>query len=393
MRRHFASCTAALAASIVPLGMFAGVAVADGSAPAGSLTTAVSTATNAAPAATTNAATTTTNAATTTSSATPTTTTPTTTTPTKPTKPTTPAKPTTPTPPAAAKATAKLYLADTFTVSKAEVTVPGRVVEVQGFVRPYVAGQKVKVQSFLGRKLIKTDVLRIKPVKGGIGAFTEKVSARSAGPVRVKVTHARTPQMLGFLSERAFTVLNPQAGFGARSTFVTLIQQRLNALHIFVPQSGVYDTYTGLALDAYHRLLGHGVSQSLDGATVSELLNGVGTFHVRYPKDGTHVEGDLSRQLIAEINGSKVIWIYPISSGKPSTPTVLGRFQVYYRVPGYLPDGMYFSSFFFRGYAIHGYNPAPDFPASHGCMRLPIIDAISVFNWVKMGDWVDVYYE
>jgi hypothetical protein len=386
MRRHFASCIAAFAASIVPLGMFAGVAVADGPAPAGSLTTAVSTATNAAPAATTNAATTT-------SSATPTTTTPTTTTPTKPSKPTTPAKPTTPTPPAAAKATAKLYLADTFTVSKDEVTVPGRVVEVQGFVRPYVAGQKVKVQSFLGRKLIKTDVLRIKPVKGAIGAFTEKVSASAAGPVRVKVTHARTPQMLGFLSERAFTVLNPQAGFGARGTFVTLIQQRLNALHIFVPPSGVYDTYTGLALDAYHRLLGHGFSQSLDGATVSELLNGVGTFHVRYPRDGTHVEGDLSRQLLAEINGSKVIWIYPISSGKPSTPTVLGRFQVYYRVPGYLPDGMYFSSFFFRGYAIHGYDPAPDFPASHGCMRLPIIDAISVFNWVKMGDWVDVYYE
>ena len=180
---------------------------------------------------------------------------------------------------------------------------------------------------------------------------------------------------------------------GARGPFGTLIQQRLNALHVFVPQSGVYDTYTGLALDAYHRLLGHGFSQSLDGATVSELLNGVGAFHVRYPNDGTHVEGDLSRQLLAEIDGSKVVWIYPISSGKPSTPTVLGRFRVYYRVPGYLPDGMYFSSFFFRGYAIHGFNPAPDFPASHGCMRLPIIDAISVFNWVNYGDWVDVYYE
>jgi hypothetical protein len=382
MRRHFPSCTAALAASIVSLGMFAGAAVADGPSPAGSLTTVVSTATNEAPAATTTSSTT--------SSATPTTTTPK---PTKPGKPTTPTTPTTPTAPAAAKAAAKLYLTGTFTVAKNEVTVPGRAVEVQGFVRPYVAGQKVKVQSFLGRKLIKTDVLRVKPAKGGVGAFTEKVSASAAGPLRVKVTHTRTPQMLGFLSERRLTVLNPQAGFGARGPFVTLIQQRLNALHVFVPQSGAYDTYTGLALDAYHRLLGHGFSQSLDGATISELLNGVGAFHVRYPKDGTHVEGDLSRQLLAEISGSKVMWIYPISSGKPSTPTVLGRFRVYYRVPGYLPDGMYYSSFFFRGYAIHGFNPAPDFPASHGCMRLPIIDAISVFNWVNYGDWVDVYYE
>jgi hypothetical protein len=378
MRRHFASCSAAFAATIVSLGMLAGAAVADGSSTDGSLTTAVSTATSAAPAATSAAP------AASTSTSTTTTTTPTTTTPTTP---------TTPPAPTAAKAKAKLYVSGPFTVSKNLVTVPNRVVEVQGYVRPYVAGQQVKVQSYLGRKLIRTDVLRIKPAKGGIGAFTEKVKASSAGVVRVKVTHARTPQMLGFLSERVFTVLDPHAGFGSRGPFVTLIQQRLNALHVYVPQSGVYDTYTGLAVDAYHRLLGHGVSESLDAATVSQLLDGVGAFHVRYPKDGTHVEGDLSRQLLAEINGSQVKWIYPISSGKPSTPTVLGRFRVYYRVPGYLPDGMYFSSFFFRGYAIHGYNPAPDFPASHGCMRLPIIDAISVFDWVNYGDWVDVYYE
>ena len=383
MRRHFASCTAALAASIVSLAMFAGAAVADGPSTDGSLTSAVSTATSAASAPVTSTSSST-------STATPTTTTPTTT-PTPPTPPAKPPKAPTPAPPA--KATPKLYLADTFTVSKNEVTVPGRVVEVRGFVRPFVAGQKVSVKSVLGHKVIKTDVLRIKKSKGNVGAFTEKVKASSAGLVRITVTHKRNAQMVGFQSRRAFAVLSPQAGFGSRGTFVTLIQQRLDALHIYVPQSGVYDTYTGLAMDAYHRLLGHGVSQSLDAATASELLNGVGTFHVRYPKDGTHVEGDLTRQLLAEINGSKVKWIYPISSGKPSTPTVLGRFRVYYRVPGYLPDGMYYSSFFFRGYAIHGYNPAPDFPASHGCMRLPIIDAISVFNWVKMGDWVDVYYE
>jgi lipoprotein-anchoring transpeptidase ErfK/SrfK len=53
---------------------------------------------------------------------------------------------------------------------------------------------------------------------------------------------------------------------------------------------------------------------------------------------------------------------------------------------------MYYSNFFISGYAIHGYNPAPDYPASHGCMRLPIGDATSVYGWLAMGDWVDVYY-
>ena len=103
-------------------------------------------------------------------------------------------------------------------------------------------------------------------------------------------------------------------------------------------------------------------------------------------------EGNLGLQLLALVDGSKVLAIYPISSGKPSTPTILGDFRVYSKAPGYLPDGMYFSNFFIRGYAIHGYDPAPDYPASHGCMRLPIVDAIPAFNWLTYNDWVDTYY-
>ena len=64
---------------------------------------------------------------------------------------------------------------------------------------------------------------------------------------------------------------------------MALIQQRLAALHFYIPQTGVYDQQTGLALDAYHRLLGWGTSQSLDAPTVSWLLDGRGTFQVRYP--------------------------------------------------------------------------------------------------------------
>ena len=197
--------------------------------------------------------------------------------------------------------------------------------------------------------------------------------------------------MVGFRSQRAVAALVPQAGYGSRGLFVGLVQQRLSALHVYVPQSGVYDEYTRLAIDAYHRLLGWGVSEQLDPRTVAALLNGQGSFQVRFPHDGVHVEGNLGKQLLALIDGSQVYRIYPISSGKPSTPTILGHFRVYQRTPGYLPDGMYFSDFFSGGYAIHGYNPAPDYPASHGCMRLPIIDAISVYDWLALGDVVDVY--
>ncbi|MGO9883806.1 MAG: L,D-transpeptidase [Solirubrobacteraceae bacterium] len=355
MRRYLALSTAALAATLV-----ATAAVATGASAAGTPTTGTPTTT------------------------TPTSTTPTSTTPTG----TTPA----PTTPAPVTGSLKLYVAGAFFVDGHAVTVPHRALQVSGVVRPYVAGQSVTVKSFLGHHAFKTDQLRVKPsANQQFGTFTETLHSRQAGIVRVEVTHVKTPQMLGFFGERAVTALNTQAGFGSRGLFVDLIQQRLLALHFYMPQTGVYDSFTGLAIDAYHRLLGWGVAQTLDRRTINALLDGVGTFKVRFPHDGTHVEGNLGKQLLALIYGSKVYRIYPISSGKPSTPTILGHFRVYLRVPGYLPDGMYYSDFFYSGYAIHGYDPAPDYPASHGCMRLPIIDAISVFNWLTYGDVVDVY--
>ena len=287
---------------------------------------------------------------------------------------------------------AHLYLSGAFYVGRNAVTVPGRMVEVKGFVRPYLPGQTVEVMSYVGRRRFKRDRLRIKPAGPGIGAFTERLHSPAAGIVRVKVTHQATPQLRGFFAQRALAALSTSVGPGARGLMVDLIQQRLAALHLYIPQTGVFDEQTALALDAYHRLIGWGEGNtSADPHTIADLLDGAGAFHVRYPGDGKHVEGDLGSQVLALIYGSQVYRIYPISSGKPSTPTVLGRYAVYSKVPGYLPDGMYFSSFFTGGYAIHGYNPAPDYPASHGCMRVPIIDAVSIYDWLRIGDRVDVY--
>jgi hypothetical protein len=291
------------------------------------------------------------------------------------------------------RATIKLYLGDAFYVSRSAVTVPGRTVDVSGVIRPYVPGQLVFVRAFLGGRVILAGHYRLKRSPHGVyGAFTAGVRSPGAGTVTVVVIHAGTTGVERFSARRGFAVLGEGVGFGSTGRLVQLIQQRLAALHFYMPQTGVYDSGTGLALDAYHRLMRWGTYQTLDGRTIDALLNGWGSFPVHYRGDGRHAEGDLTLQLLALIDGSKVLTIYPISSGKPSTPTVLGRFHVYSKVPGYLPDGMYFSNFFYGGYAIHGYNPAPDYPASHGCMRLPIVDAISVYNWLQMGNAVDVFY-
>jgi len=271
--------------------------------------------------------------------------------------------------------------------------VPGRAVSVTGVVRPFVPGQQVLVKEFLGARLIAQKKLALKRSRRGVyGGFTLNVTSPAAGTVSIVVEHSRNAHMLGFETHSAYAALAENVAPGSTGPIVQLIQQRLAALHFYIPQTGVYDLGTELAVDAYHRLLRTGTSQLMDPGTLTQLLNGIGTFQIRFPGQGRHAEGDLSDQLLALTDGANVQLIFPISSGKPSTPTVLGSWQVYSRVPGYLSDGMYYSDFFIRGYAIHGYDPAPDYPASHGCMRLPIVDAITAFNWLAIGDWVDTYY-
>jgi L,D-transpeptidase catalytic domain len=278
-----------------------------------------------------------------------------------------------------------------FTLRHGIVTVPGRGLNIHGEVRPYVPGQRVTVKAYLHGKVIKASTLRLVP-EHGYGLFVDTVSSRQPGTVTVTVSHQATRTLGAFFAARRYSVLNDRVGFGSTGPFVQLLQQRLAALHFYIPQTGVYDSGTGWAVDAYHRLLHWGTSQTLDSSTITWLLNGWGQFKLRFPKHGQHAEGNLSLQLLALANGGQVYRIYPISSGKPSTPTILGDFHVYQKTPGYLPDGMYYSNFFYGGYAIHGYDPAPDYPASHGCMRVQIADAISIYDWLRMGDWVDVYY-
>ncbi|MGH2843312.1 MAG: L,D-transpeptidase, partial [Solirubrobacteraceae bacterium] len=290
--------------------------------------------------------------------------------------------------------TIRLRLSGLFTLHGAHVSVPRRRTTVELTIHPYVTGQRMSVtESLDGRRFRRLRVLA-RCVGPHEGRLRLSVAAPGAGRVTVAVRHRPGRTMRAFKAHAVFAALRTAVQLGSRGRFVELVQQRLAALHLFIAQTGVFDQGTQLALDAYHRLLGQGEGNvSLSPATLTKLLDGVGSFHVRYPRQGEHAEGDLSDQVIAFIDGSQVHWIFPISSGKPSTPTIRGRFQVYYKEPEYTSDGMYFSSFFHGGYAIHGYDPAPDYPASHGCMRLPMADAIPAYGWMSVGDWVDTYYK
>lgn len=271
----------------------------------------------------------------------------------------------------------------------------GQRIVVRGIVTPYVAGQTVKVSFY--REGRKVDVKRVSvlAVGNGAGQFHINFTSADAGLLQARAAHYATPEQAAFSARsQGVRFVNTNLGPGARGQSVRLLQSELNALHYAVPLTGVFDEGTGRALVAYRKLTGL-ERTAYTGRRVFQLLErGAGAFRVRYPHDGRHVEGDLTRQVLVEIEpGGRVRSIYTMSSGKPSTPTVIGRFQVYSKEPGTNSHGMVDSSYFIRGYAIHGYAEVPTYAASHGCLRVPIPDAAAIYGWVGTGMPVDVYNE
>jgi peptidoglycan hydrolase-like protein with peptidoglycan-binding domain len=186
-------------------------------------------------------------------------------------------------------------------------------------------------------------------------------------------------------------VLAPSARPGSRGPLVRTLQSALAARGYVTGRAGLYDARTARAVLAFRKVTGM-PRTSVAGRTVFErLARGGGRFRVRFPSHGKHVEADLSRQVIALIRGAKVERIYPTSTGAPATPTILGSYRVYSKTPGYNAKAMYYSSYFIRGFAIHGFASVPTYPASHGCLRVPMEDAVSIYNWLQGGDRVDVY--
>jgi len=271
----------------------------------------------------------------------------------------------------------------------------GRQVVVRGIVSPYVAGQAVKVSFYLQGRKIAVQLLAVDALGNGDGQFHAAITSHLSGLLEVRATHYATPQQGAFAARSAAVrIVNPKIGPGSSGQSVRLLQQELYNLRYAVPLSGVFDEGTGNALIAYRKMTGLD-RVALAGPAVFRMLSrGAGRFHVLYRRDGRHVEADLTKQVLAEIEpGGRVYRIYTMSSGKPSTPTVIGHFLVYSKTPGVNSEGMVDSNYFIRGYAIHGYAEVPTYAASHGCLRVPIPDAASIYGWVRYGTPVDVYEE
>lgn len=296
---------------------------------------------------------------------------------------------------AAAPAAGSVKLALQRVGGKPLLAMVGQRFVVRGVVTPYVAGQTVTVGFYLDARNVGVQTVGVMPAGNGAGQFQLAYASRQAGTLQVRAAHDATPQQVAFSGRsQSLAIVHANLAPGSSGVSVRVLQSELAALHYAVPVDGRYEEGTEQAVIAFRKMTDEERIGSAGKPVFRALQRGEGAFHVRYRRDGRHVEANLTKQVLAEIEpGGRVYRIYTMSSGKPSTPTVIGRFQVYLKTPGINSEGMVDSNYFIRGYAIHGYAEVPTYAASHGCLRVPIPDAPAIYGWVREGTPVDVYDE
>jgi len=267
----------------------------------------------------------------------------------------------------------------------------GQGLALDGDVRSFMPGQVVAVEFSRGNSTVARKVVPIRRARGGRGKFAVRLKAARTGRYTIRAVHRETRTQRWFAGRMSVRSISPKSSFGASGVNVRLLQRGLRYHGYVAPLNGRFDSATARAVLAFRKVNGMERNSRASGPVYAALLRKSGGYRLRYPGAGKHVEFDWSRQVLVLARGGRAERIYHTSSGKASTPTVFGTFRFYRKDPGTNSLGMVYSSYFIRGYAIHGFKSVPIYPASHGCLRVPIPNAVSIYNWIDHGDTIFAY--
>jgi PKD repeat protein len=247
--------------------------------------------------------------------------------------------------------------------------------------RPAAAGP-VTIRVWHGSRLVARRSFR--------GQLRLRLATARAGAYRIRVT---LQPAAGYLAARRALeriVFVPSLGPGSAGASVYALDRRLYELHYALGRvDGFYGEDDVDAVIAFQKLHGLPRTGTVDARVWSELER-AGVPRARHPQ-GDHVEVSKGRQVLFVVRNGKVQLIVPVSTGATGN-TPLGLWHVYSKVPGFNAKEMYFSSFFVGAFAIHGYHSVPPYPASHGCVRIPLWVATRVYSLIGYGTAIYIYW-
>jgi PKD domain/Putative peptidoglycan binding domain/L,D-transpeptidase catalytic domain len=225
-------------------------------------------------------------------------------------------------------------------------------------------------------------------------------SGEYSSGTRIRVPSARvaayritlsTAATAGYVSRRTSVrkiVFYPRLDLGSSGASVLELNETLDRLHIAIgPVDSSFGLDTRDAVVAFQKLHGLPRTGSVD-ARFWRVISAARAPRPRYP--GDHIEVSKPLQVLFVVRGGRVILVSHVSTGATGN-TPVGRWHVYSKVRGWLPDGMFDSSFFLRGFAIHGYPTVPFYPGSHGCVRVPVWLAPRIYGYDPPGSTIYIY--
>ncbi|HET8755823.1 MAG TPA: L,D-transpeptidase family protein [Solirubrobacteraceae bacterium] len=229
-------------------------------------------------------------------------------------------------------------------------------------------------------------VARVLAVGSG-GAFRTRVSSARAGRVCAALALRPAAGFVKVTRQRCARIGTPILRIGSRGPAVRYLEERLDRRHYALRGvDATYDDDTRDAVLAFQKVEG----LARDGAVGPQVWRTLRRAHTPHAAArGTHIEVDKTRQVLFEVSKGRVIAVVHVSTGATGN-TPVGRWRVYRKTPGYNALGMYYSLYFLRGFAIHGYASVPPYPASHGCVRLPLWFAPGLYSRWGIGARVRV---
>ena len=171
----------------------------------------------------------------------------------------------------------------------------------------------------------------------------------------------------------------------------------------FTKVDGIRDDSTRQAIIAFQKV--EGLKRT--GVLTRSLLEAMRTATrptARFT-GAAHVEIDLERQVLFLVDDAgQVTRTLAISSGSgkkyfdqgkwQTAFTPKGEFKITRQIKGVRKaslGSLYYPSYFYEGWAIHGANSVPAYPASHGCARVPRFADKQLANMLSVGMPVYVY--
>lgn len=169
------------------------------------------------------------------------------------------------------------------------------------------------------------------------------------------------------------------------------------------PVDGTLDSGSRHALIAFQKVEGRQRTGKLTRAELKALLSA----NSPLPKYSgyAHVEIDLSRQVLFIVDTTGTIThILPVCTGNEKTymdhgeihraHTPRGTFKVLRKIAGWRLSSLgllYYPNYIHNGIAIHGSLAMSAYPASHGCIRIPMFASKKLSELTPVGTEVIVY--